>query len=176
MKRLLIITTLITMSLSGFTQKIKSFITPDFKRKPQSVFIYVGVSDKAGANERVLNQLLKEMPKNIFVKSQLIENSAWTQSPDIMLKNALKGLEVDAVMICSTLDSKDIEQKTVSIVPIANMYFVSPYKRNLTEYRYEFKVMDFKSNSVVYRAVSEPTINSFYPYKFIRKAVEDNIL
>jgi len=157
-------------------QSINSFVTPDFKEKPQIVFVYVGVSDKVGANEKVLSQLKKELPKSVFVKHELIENKAWTQSPQNMLKNALKDINVDAVIICSTLDSKDVEQKSFSVVPLSNMYLVSPYKRNLTEYRYEFKVMDFNNNSILYRAVSEPTVNSFYPYKFVRKAVLDNVL
>jgi hypothetical protein len=176
MRKLLSITTLLIIFFSGYSQKIESFVTPDFKSKPQIVFVYVGVSDKVGANERVLTQLKKELPKNVFIKHQLIENNAWTQSPDTMLKNALKDINVDAVIICSTLDSKDVEQNTVSVVPIANMLFVSPYKRNLTEYKYEFKILDFKSSTILYRAVSESTVNSFYPYKFIRKAIQDNVL
>lgn len=175
MRKLLLMTILFSTYINGYSQKIESFVTPEFKTKPQIVFVYIGVSDKLSVNEMVMNRLQKELPNNVFIKKQLLLSSAWVESPDVMLKNALKNENVDAVLICNTLDTKEPSNTVVNINLLPNSLWINPFV-NSNEYRYEMKIIDFKSNSIIYKAVSEPTSNTFYAYKFVRKAIEDRVL
>ena len=165
MRKLTLIATLLICSLAAYSQNIESVTSPSFTKKPKLLLVYVGVSAKKNYNFDILNDIRKNVPNDVFVRHTLVENPAWIESPKDMLIKASKQVsnEVDAVIVCSIL-----EKNTQSDL-------FAPFGVS-TKSRYEFKIQNPVTGEVLYRAVTEPSGYNFSAKRFIKKAIQDNVL
>lgn len=169
MKKLIIILSILLISTTkSFTQKVDSYTTNDFREKPKAIMIFVALSEDAGENKRIANNIMKLLPKETNVLKILNYNKAWTKDYNQIIFE--EGLNVGAMAVLKFLPIDSEKKQNLAIL---NNRIIG-YNYEVTKYQCSLEYVN--TQLILWNAVSNFRYDGC-PYKnFVRQAISDGVL